>query len=63
MRTCKKCGKPLPDDYKKKLCESCTGKKAETVKNSLKTVLSVAVVVGGTIVTLATNGKINPTKK
>jgi len=63
MKTCKKCGKPLPDSYRSKLCESCIGKRDQVLKNSGKAVLSVAVMVGGTVVAIATKGKINPTKK
>lgn len=63
MKTCKKCGKQLPDGYKRNMCENCIGKKAKVVKNSLKAALSVVVVIGGTIVTIATKGRINPTKK
>ncbi len=63
MKTCKKCGKPLPDSYRSKLCEHCMGKRAEALKNAGKAALSIAVMVGGTVVAMATKGKISPAKK
>lgn len=57
MRKCKnkKCSKLLPEGYKYKYCESCRGKKAETVKG-----LGVALgLLVGTVITIVTKGKIN----
>lgn len=39
------------------------GKRAEALKNVGKAALSIAVMVGGTVVAMATKGKISPAKK
>ncbi len=59
----KKCQRPLPSGYKHKYCENCRNEQARQVKEVGKAALSLVVLVGGTIVTVATKGKINPTKK
>ena len=63
MKTCKKCGRTLPVGYKARLCENCLGKKANTLANAGKGVLGLAVLAVGTVATIVTKGKINPTKK
>ncbi len=65
QRVCKnkKCKKPLPDGYKHKYCESCRNNQAKQFKDASKAVLSLAVMVGGTAISIATKGKINPGKK
>ena len=55
----KKCQKPLPVGYKHKYCESCRNGQVKQVKKVGEAALSLAVVVGGTVVTVATKGKIN----
>ena len=56
QKRCKKCGKPLPDGYKKKKCEHCINQDKDT-----------AQVVAGTLVALAvavfTGKKIPPINK
>ncbi len=45
---CKKCGKPLPMNYKHKKCERCINEQAETIRKIGKiggTLLSVALLV------------------
>jgi len=63
MKTCKKCGRTLPDGYKARLCENCLGKRANALTNVGKGALGIAVMVAGTAVAILTKGKINPTKK
>lgn len=63
MKTCKKCGRPLPDKYKARLCENCLGKRVDSLKSAGKAALSVAILVGGTVVTIATTGKFDLGKK
>ena len=59
----KKCQRILPDGYKHKYCEKCRTEQAQKAKNFGKGALGVAVFIGGTIVTVATRGKINPNGK
>ena len=59
----KKCQRILPDGYKHKYCEKCRTEQAQKAKNFGKGALGVAVLIGGTIVTVATRGKINPNGK
>lgn len=59
----KKCQRILPDGYKHKYCENCRTEQAQKAKNFGKGALSVVVFIGGTIVTIATIGKINPNEK
>lgn len=65
QRKCKnkKCQRPLPDGYKHKYCENCRNEQAKHFKDACKVALGVAVMIGGTAVTIATKGKIKPTKK
>jgi len=56
----KKCQKPLPVGYKHRYCENCRNGQTKHFKDALKATLSVAVVVGGTLITIATKGKHNP---
>ena len=58
----KKCQKPLPVGYKHKYCESCRNEQAKQVKDLGKAALGLAAMVGGTLVAVATKGKINPNK-
>ena len=59
----KKCQRPLPEGYKHKYCENCRNEQAKQVKEVGKAALSLAVLIGGTVVTVATKGRINPNKK
>lgn len=59
----KKCQRPLPIDYKHKYCENCRNEHVQSTKNIGKGVLGFALLVGGTIITVATKGKINPNDK
>lgn len=59
----KKCQRILPEGYKHKYCENCRNEQAQRVKNFGKGALGIAVVIGGTIVTVATKGKINLNNK
>lgn len=59
----KKCQRILPDGYKHKYCENCRNEQAQKAKNFGKGALSVVAVVGGTLITVATRGKINPNSK
>jgi len=59
----KKCQRPLPEGYKHKYCENCRNTQAKQVKEVGKAALSLAVLVGGTVVTVVTKGRINPNKK
>lgn len=63
QKQCKKCKRSLPDGYKYKYCENCRNERAKQVRNIGKTALGVAVMVGGTTVTILSKGKINPNKK
>lgn len=65
QRKCKnkKCQRLLPDGYKHKYCENCRNEQAKHFKDACKGALGVAVMIGGTAVTIATKGKIKPTKK
>lgn len=58
----KKCQRPLPEGYKHKYCENCRNERVNSIKNTGKAVASFAVLVGGTAITIATKGKINPKK-
>ena len=59
----KKCQRILPDGYKHKYRENCRNEQAQKVKNFGKGALGVAVFIGGTIVTVATKGKIKLNNK
>ena len=59
----KKCQRPLPEGYKHKYCENCRNEQAKQVKEVGKAALSLAVLIGGPVVTVATKGRINPNKK
>lgn len=63
QKQCKKCKRSLPDGYKYKYCENCRNERTKQVRNIGKTALGVAVMVGGTTVTILSKGKINPNKK
>lgn len=65
QRLCKnkKCQRPLPEEYKYKYCEHCRIEHAEQIEKVGKMALTVAVMVGGTVVTVLSKGKINPNKK
>lgn len=68
IRKCKnkKCQRALPEGYKHKYCENCRNEHVKKIKDAGKavagTVAGVAVIVGGTALTILTNGKINPKK-
>ncbi len=61
-KVCKKCSRELPNNYKHKYCENCRNMQIKAIKNAGATALSLAVLVGGTAITIITNGKINPKK-
>lgn len=59
-KKCKKCGRPLPDNYGHKKCENCRNQEVK----ALKVVLGgVGILIGGTMISIATRGKITPQKK
>ncbi len=60
---CKKCKRPLPEWSKEKLCENCRGKKAQTIKNIGKTILTIGGTALSIVVVVITKGKINPKGK
>lgn len=62
-KTCKKCGKILPEGYKYRCCENCRNEKVQKAKDIGKGVLGVVIFFGGIAVTVATKGKINPNDK
>ena len=41
-RTCKKCGNPLPDSYKRKTCKACRGRRAKSIRKWAKRGMGVA---------------------
>lgn len=47
----KKCQRVLPDDYKHKYCENCRNEQAKIFKNGCKGALSIALLVGLTVIT------------
>lgn len=58
----KKCQRSLPEGYKHKCCENCRNEQVKQIKDAGKTALGVAVLIGGTAISIATMGKINPKK-
>lgn len=58
-KVCKKCQKPLPDEYKHKKCESCRNEQVQGVKNGMKV---VAGAVASFALVVVTKGKINSKK-
>ena len=56
----KKCSRPLPDGYKYKYCENCRNYKVKRIKDTGKAVAGVAILIGGTALTIITNGKFKP---
>lgn len=62
-KVCKKCGRTLPEKYKYKKCESCRNQSVKKIQETGKTVLGVATIIGGTVVAIATKGKISPGNK
>lgn len=56
-RKCKKCQRPLPEGYKHKKCENCRNQEAKELKEIGKGLLSLAVMVGGTTITIITRRK------
>lgn len=55
----KKCQRPLPKGYKHKYCENFRNEHVKRIKGAEKTVLGVAIFVGGTALTIVTEGKFN----
>ena len=53
----KKCERPLPEGYNYKRCENCRNERVKTFKDTGKAALGLAVLVGGTALTVITNGK------
>ena len=62
-KKCKKCGRPLPDNYGHKKCENCRNQDIKALKDKGKAVLGVGILVGGTVISIATKGKITPPEK
>lgn len=62
MKTCKKCGKALPDGHKGHLCEGCMGKRVQGIKKTGKAILSVCIAVGGTALAIVTKGAVGSGK-
>jgi len=58
----KKCQRPLPDGYKYKYCENCRNEKVKRIKDTGKAVAGVAIFIGGTALTIITNGKFKSKK-
>ena len=56
----KKCQRQLPEGYKHQYCEKCRNEQVNRIKDTGKAVLSVAILIGGTVLTIATKGKIKP---
>lgn len=54
---CKKCGKPLPEGYKKKQCEACIGKRVHFFKKAGVAALGICATASTLIVAIATKGK------
>lgn len=63
QKKCKKCQRILPDGYKHKYCENCQNEQVEHFKNNCKGIASIAIMIAGPVITIATKGKINLTKK
>ena len=55
QKTCKKCGRPLPDGYKYNDCEACRNKKAGKAKKAA----GIAAGAGGLLLAIlaALNGR------
>lgn len=62
-KICKKCGRQLPDKYKHKKCENCRNQDAKKLKDISKTTLGVGILIGGTVLSLVSKGKVNLPKK
>lgn len=58
----KKCQRILPDGYQHKYCENCRNERAKRFRDGCKGAFGIAVMVGGTAVTILTKGKINSNK-
>lgn len=55
----KRCKRPLPKRYKHKYCENCRNQRIKRIKDAGKAVAGVAVLIGGTALTIITRGKFN----
>jgi len=62
-KQCKKCGRPLPENYKHKKCENCRNQEAKAWKDSGKVALGVAALIGSAAISIVTKGKITPSGK
>lgn len=60
---CKSCGRQLPDKYSHKKCENCRNRDAKRLKDVGKAALGAGIIICGTVISVATNGKINFNKK
>lgn len=58
-KTCKKCGRPLPENYKHKKCENCQNQTVKSLKAGCKVVLPIVTLIGGTAIYTITKGKID----
>lgn len=56
----KRCQRPLPEGYKHRYCENCRNTHVKRFKDTGKAVFGVVFLVGGTVLKVATKGKINP---
>lgn len=62
-KVCKKCGRPLPANYKYKDCESCRTEKVEKLKKGLKGAAGVVGPLVGVVTTIVSRGHFKPKGK
>lgn len=62
-KRCKKCGRPLPDNYGHKKCENCRNFEIKAWKDKGKSAFGIGLIVGDSIISLASKGKISILKK
>ncbi len=53
---CKKCGKPLPEGYKKRLCEGCIGKRVDWGKKAGTAVIGIGAAISTVLIAIANKG-------
>lgn len=63
QKTCKKCGRPLPDKYKYKRCEYCRNEGVKKLKDIGNATGKIAITIGMLAISITTNQKFNLTKK
>lgn len=54
----KKCQRLLPEGYRYNYCENCRNEQVKHFKGVCKGALGVAVMIGGTAISIATKGKV-----